>query len=89
MGVAWECGQWKIVKCLLFPHSIITQATPREPHGEPEVFVVSLSVVSQTDNFPSEVDTDAGTAYIEPQGVVQLARGDYSGVEGQEVGFHE
>ena len=58
---------------------------PRDPHGEPEVFAVRLSVVSLTPLFPAQVDPAIATTTIEPYGVVQLARESYSGVEGQQV----
>ena len=49
------------------------QATPREPHGEAEVFAVQLAVTSLTPLFPARVNPSADTAFIEPQGVLQLA----------------
>lgn len=61
------------------------QATPRYPHGEPELFAVQLSVDSLTPQFPARVDSSLAVTYIEPQGVVQLGRGSYSGIEGREV----
>jgi len=61
------------------------QATPRYPHGEPEVFAVQLSVDSLTPQFPARVDSSLAVTYIEPQGVVQLGRDSYSGIEGREV----
>ena len=58
------------------------QATPRDPHGLPEVFAVWLSVEPVVPlTLPAAVDSATQTALIEPSGVIQLASDAFSGVE--------
>ena len=64
---------------------LLLQATPRDPHGVPEVFAVRLAVASLTDQFHAQVDPTTSTAIIEPQGVVQLGGVAFSALEGTEV----
>lgn len=49
------------------------------------MFAVQLSVDSLNPQFPARVDGSLAVTYIEPQGVVQLERDSYSGIEGREV----
>ena len=75
------------VMCLSFllcikQNHLAMQATPRSPHGVPEVFAVSLTVEPLVPlSLPAEVSPTAGTALLEPSGVVQLASNAFSGVE--------
>ena len=49
------------------------------------MFAVQLSVESLLPQFPARVDSNLAVTFIEPQGVVQLGRDSYSGIEGREV----
>lgn len=54
----------------------------RIPHGQPEVFTVQLSAISQIPGFAAGVRREAAVSTIEPYGVVQLADTSYLGTEG-------
>lgn len=60
------------------------KVVPTDPPTSPQVFAVGLEAVSQSP-LQARVQSSAGIAYIEPQGVVKLAFPEYSGLEGFNV----
>lgn len=66
---------------------------PRIPHGQPEVFSVQLSAISQVPGFAAGVRREAAVSTIEPYGIVQLSETmtsmtSYLGIEGRYVRNH-
>ena len=71
-----------LVLCYLLKTLSCMQATPRSPHGVPEVFAVWLTVEPVVPlSLPAKVNPTTGTSLLEPSGVVQLAASVFSGVE--------
>jgi hypothetical protein len=61
------------------------QASAVVPHGQAEVFEVSLEASSLDQSFPSRVDNGFGRAQVEPMGMFLIPNTTYSALEGRVV----